>query len=144
LPEFPASVIESLRQPIETGKVLISRAASHVTYPAKFQLVAAMNPCKCGYLGDNTRTCGRAPKCGLDYQNKISGPIMDRFDLAIEVPAMDFASMQKTPRTSESSADIRSRVIAAREIQLERYDGCGILTNGRIDGQLLTDFCYSY
>ena len=140
LPEFPSPVIESLRQPIETGKVLISRANSHITYPAKFQLIAAMNPCKCGYLGDDTKGCGRAPKCGTDYQNKISGPIMDRFDLSIEVPALDFTEIRHGTRTGESSEDIRARVIAARQIQIERYDGFGITTNGRMDGQLLIDF----
>lgn len=140
LPEFPSTVIESLRQPIETGKVLISRANSHITYPAKFQLIAAMNPCKCGYLGDNNRGCGRAPKCGLDYQNKISGPIMDRFDLSIEVPAFDFTAATRGEQSGESSDEIKSRIIAAREIQAERYEGCGITTNGRMDGQLLIDF----
>lgn len=140
LPEFPSAVIESLRQPIETGKVLISRANSHVTYPAKFQLIAAMNPCKCGYLGDDTKGCGRAPKCGTDYQNKISGPIMDRFDLSIEVPALDFKDIRNSARSGEASEDIKARVIAARQIQIERYDGFGITTNGRMDGQLLLDF----
>jgi magnesium chelatase family protein len=139
LPEFPAHVIESLRQPIENGKVLISRANSHVTYPAKFQLIAAMNPCKCGYLGDNSRCCTRAPKCGMDYQNRVSGPIMDRFDLSIEVPAMDFNALQKTNSMKETSAQIKERVARARQIQLERYDGCGITTNARLDGQLLID-----
>ena len=140
LPEFPSTVIESLRQPIETGKVLISRANSHITYPAKFQLITAMNPCKCGYLGDDSRGCGRAPKCGTDYQNKISGPIMDRFDLSIEVPALDFTEVQRGIKSGESSSTIKDRVMAAREIQRERYDGCGISTNGRMDGQLLIDF----
>jgi magnesium chelatase family protein len=140
LPEFPNNVIESLRQPIESGKVLISRANSHVTYPARFQLIAAMNPCKCGYLGDNSRSCGRDPKCGIDYQNKISGPIMDRFDLSIEVPAMDFAAIQGSKSDGEVSVDVKNRVISAREIQRSRYEGYGIATNGRMDGQLLIDF----
>lgn len=140
LPEFPSTVIESLRQPIETGKVLISRASSHITYPAKFQLIAAMNPCKCGYLGDTTRGCGRAPKCGTDYQNKISGPILDRFDLSIEVPAFDFTEAQRGSDCGESSAEIKARIIAAREIQSARYEGYGVSTNGRMDGQLLIDF----
>jgi magnesium chelatase family protein len=139
LPEFPPNVIESLRQPIENGKVLISRANSHITYPAKFQLIAAMNPCKCGYLGDNTRSCTRAPKCGIDYQNRVSGPIMDRFDLSIEVPAMDFNSLHEPKNMKETSEQIKERVARARQIQLERYDGCGITTNARLDGQLLID-----
>lgn len=78
LPEFPPNVIESLRQPIETGEILIARANSHIKYPANFQLIAAMNPCKCGYLSDPHKACSKAPKCGSDYQMRISGPIMDR------------------------------------------------------------------
>jgi len=138
LPEFPPNVIEALRQPIENGKVLISRANSHITYPAKFQLIAAMNPCKCGYLGDNSRSCSRSPKCGLDYQNRVSGPIMDRFDLSIEVPAMDFHNLQNSQNIKETSTQIKERVKCVREIQLERYDGYGITTNARLDGELLT------
>jgi magnesium chelatase family protein len=78
LPEFPKQTLESLRQPMESGRTTVARAAAHITYPARFQLVAAMNPCRCGYLGDASRECGRAPRCGEDYQNRISGPVLDR------------------------------------------------------------------
>ena len=81
LPEFPKQALEALRQPMESGRTTVSRAAAHVTYPARFQLVAAMNPCRCGYLGDASRECGRAPRCGEDYQGRISGPLLDRIDL---------------------------------------------------------------
>jgi magnesium chelatase family protein len=143
LPEFPQNVIESLRQPIETAEVLISRANSHVKYPANFQLIAAMNPCKCGYLDDASRACGKAPVCGESYQMKISGPIMDRFDVHIEVPQIDIGVVQ-SDKVGESSNDVSKRVMAAREIQLKRYEGFGIRTNSRLDGQLLIDYAIPY
>ncbi len=87
LPEFPKQALEALRQPMETGRTTVARAAAHVTYPARFQLIAAMNPCRCGHLGDASRECGRAPRCGEDYQGRISGPVIDRIDLAVEVTA---------------------------------------------------------
>ncbi len=139
LPEFSSSVIESLRQSIETGNVLISRANSHIQYPANFQLIAAMNPCKCGYINDESRSCNRAPKCGSDYQMKISGPILDRFDINIEVTDVDIHVI-KNSNPGESSKDIAARVAAARKIQSQRYAGYGIRTNSRLDGQLLTDY----
>jgi len=139
LPEFPPSVIESLRQPIETGEVLISRANSHVKFPANFQLIAAMNPCKCGYLNDQSKACNRAPICGENYQMKISGPIMDRFDIHIEVPNVDIHSIRAAEK-GESSEDVATRVKKVREMQQERYEGYGIRTNSRLDGQLLTDY----
>lgn len=141
LPEFPASVIESLRAPIENGEVLISRVSAHVKYPANFQLIAAMNPCKCGYLSDPYKACGKAPKCANDYQMKISGPIMDRFDLHIEVAMQDNFDYGNTKNiTEESSVCIASRVGKARVIQEERYKGYNIRTNNRLDGQLLIDY----
>lgn len=140
LPEFPSNVIESLRQPIESGKILISRAYSHITYPAKFQLVAAMNPCKCGYLGDSQKACNNAPNCGISYQNRISGPMMDRFDIHIKVPQNPFYKMDMNEKKSESSSEIRKRVEKARNIQKERYDGYGISTNARLEGKLITNF----
>lgn len=145
LPEFPSSVIESLRQPIETGEVLISRVNSHVKYPSRFQLVAAMNPCKCGYLSETSKECNKAPRCGADYQGKISGPILDRFDVQIYVPnlevydyinqtgGMDFSK-------NEDSKTIASRVAFARKLQLNRYEGYGIRTNSQLSGQMLIDF----
>jgi magnesium chelatase family protein len=140
LPEFPSQVIDSLRQPLETGQVLISRSGAHISYPSKFQLVAAMNPCKCGYLGSTSQECGKAPKCGSEYRNKISGPILDRFDLTIDVPAFDFISHSKMNHNGVSSKEIRDRVMNARKIQAERFSGYGILTNARMDGQVLIDF----
>ncbi|WPY01343.1 ATP-binding protein [Candidatus Trichorickettsia mobilis] len=141
LPEFPSNVIESLRQPIETGEVLISRANAHIKYPANFQLIAAMNPCKCGYIGDSHKECAKAPKCANDYQMRISGPIMDRFDLHIEVAASNVYHYENLENDQEeSSAHIANRVLAARNIQSQRYDGYNIQTNNNLDGQLLIDY----
>ncbi|MEM8699777.1 MAG: YifB family Mg chelatase-like AAA ATPase, partial [Pseudomonadota bacterium] len=88
LPEFPRPVLEALRQPLETGEIVVSRAQAHVTYPARFLLAAAMNPCRCGYLTDASRACSKAPRCGADYLTKLSGPLLDRFDIRIEVPPL--------------------------------------------------------
>ena len=119
LPEFSRATLEALRQPLETGRVTIARAAAHVTYPARFQLVAAMNPCRCGHLMEAGRGCGRAPRCGLDYQSKLSGPLIDRIDLCIDVPRVDAADLALPP-PAESSADIAARVAAARAVQRDR------------------------
>jgi magnesium chelatase family protein len=143
LPEFPSSVIEALRQPIETGQVLISRSNAHIKYPANFQLVAAMNPCKCGYLSDMHKACSKAPKCGSDYQSKISGPIMDRFDIHIEVGSSMPFDKKIINKDEESSHSVAERVVMARKIQSERYEGYNIRTNNRLDGQLLTDYAVS-
>lgn len=138
LPEFPTNVIDALRQPLETKEVLIARANSHIHYPANFQLIAAMNPCKCGYMYDDARACAKSPRCGVDYQMKISGPILDRFDIHIEVPSvMKFGEERKS--SGETSAVIRDRVVRARYKQQARYEGYGIRSNNRLDGQLLTD-----
>ena len=142
LPEFSPNVIESLRQPIETGEVLISRSGYHVKYPSRFQLIAAMNPCRCGYLLESDKACSRAPKCGQDYLMKISGPIMDRFDLHISVPSVELPN--KNISNNETSATVANRVIAARNIQLERYDGYGIRTNSQLDGQMLIEYAMPY
>ena len=115
LPEFSRSTLESLRQPLETGTTLVARANNHVTYPARFQLVAAMNPCRCGYLGDPDRECTKAPKCALDYQAKISGPLLDRIDIQMDVPAVSIHDLQSDQ--AESSADVAKRVQAARMFQ---------------------------
>lgn len=141
LPEFPANVIDSLRQPIETGEILISRANSHVKYPANFQLIAAMNPCRCGYLGDPYKACNKAPKCGTDYQMKISGPIMDRFDLQIAVSAIPAYNYQIIENDlEEGSEQMAIRVAMARNIQQVRYEGYNIKTNNNLDGQLLIEY----
>lgn len=142
LPEFPPNVIEALRQPIETASVLISRSNAHIRYPANFQLVAAMNPCKCGYLGDEYKACNKAPKCGSDYQMKISGPIMDRFDLHIEVSSANLCDYLGSAdnKTGESSLVVARRVEEARNLQIQRYEGYGIRLNNRLDGQLLVEY----
>lgn len=124
LPEFNRTTLESLRQPLESGKALIARANHHVSYPARFQLIAAMNPCRCGYMGDADNACARAPKCGRDYQMKISGPLLDRIDIHVDVPAVSIADLSgsnsKSDQNIESSAIIAARVSRAREIQAER------------------------
>ncbi len=138
LPEFPSNVIDALRQPIETGEILIARSNSHIRYQANFQLVAAMNPCKCGYLNDPYKSCAKAPKCSSDYQMRISGPIMDRFDLRIEVANIDAYNYQSVENVvAESSEEIAKRVADARAIQAKRYEGYNIKTNNRLDGELL-------
>lgn len=141
MPEFQPNVLDALRQPIENKEVLISRVNSHVSFPANFQLIAAMNPCKCGYLGEAERECSKAPKCGSDYQMKISGPIMDRFDLYIDVNAVDVLSIaNRSEKKGESSDVVAKRVSKARQKQLERYDGFGIRTNAELSGQMIVDF----
>jgi magnesium chelatase family protein len=119
LPEFSRATLEALRQPLESGRVTVARANAHVTYPARFQLVAAMNPCRCGHLMEPSRACGRAPRCGLDYQGKLSGPLLDRIDLAIDVPPVNSADLALPP-PAEGSADVAARVAAARATQRER------------------------
>ncbi|MFT6331825.1 MAG: magnesium chelatase family protein [Lentimonas sp.] len=120
LAEFPRQVLDSLRQPIENGNITISRAAHHINYPANFQLIAAMNPCKCGYLGDEAKSCKKAPICGRDYQAKISGPLMDRMDIIIEVPQIDIFA--DTAPAKENSGTVAKRVKLARLIQENRYE----------------------
>ena len=119
LPEFNRATLEALRQPLESGRVTVARANAHVTYPARFQLVAAMNPCRCGHLMESSRACGRAPRCGLDYQGKLSGPLLDRIDLTIDVQPVSSADLALPP-PAESSAEVAARVAAARAVQRER------------------------
>jgi len=141
LPEFATGVIEALRQPIETGEILISRSGMQVKYPANFQLIAAMNPCKCGYLGDVSKECNKAPTCNSSYQGKISGPILDRFDLHVEVSNEEDYNFDSVKiDDSESSDIVATRVIAARKIQAERYEGYDISINNNLDGQLLIEY----
>ena len=138
-PEFPRTVLETLRQPIETGEVMVARANAHITYPCRFMLVAAANPCKCGYLSDPARACSRAPVCGEDYLGRISGPLMDRFDLRVEVPPVAFSDLD-LPASGDSSAAVADRVAATRAVQAGRYDGIeGVRTNADIGGQLLEE-----
>src|SRR6201991_3335967 len=136
LPEFQRGVLDSLRQPIESGEAVVARANAHVRYPARFQLVAAMNPCRCGYLSDPSQACSRAPKCGADYQTRISGPLFDRIDLHVEVPGV-LASDLSLPSPSEGSAEVAARVQAARDIQRARFAGKSIRTNAEAEGELL-------
>lgn len=139
LPEFTRQTLEALRQPIETGEALVSRANYHVRFPAQFQLIAAMNPCKCGYLGDPARACSRAPKCGTDYQAKISGPMLDRFDLHIDVPAVSVSDLSSAP-AGETSEVIRQRVLQARAMQKQRFADIGqsdLRCNAEAHGQSL-------
>ena len=139
LPEFSRTVLETLRQPIETGEVMVARANAHVKYPSRFLLAAAANPCKCGYLADPARACSRAPICGEDYLGRISGPLMDRFDLRVDVPPVAFTDLDLPPGT-EGSAEAAIRVAAAREIQAARYKGHpGIRQNADAEGTLLED-----
>ena len=129
LPEFPRAALEALRQPLESGRTTVARAAAHVTYPARFQLIAAMNPCRCGHLADASRECGRAPRCGEDYQNKVSGPLLDRIDLTVEVQPVPPAELSRAP-AGESSAVVAARVARARRVQSERSEG---VTNAECD-----------
>ena len=150
LPEFARQTLEALRQPLETGRATVARANAHVTYPARVQLVAAMNPCRCGHLDNPALACSRAPKCAADYQSKISGPLFDRIDCHIEVPAVSAADLGLPP-PAEGSAEVAARVAVARAIQTERYqagkaasvlgwrdDGPPpVRTNADADGELL-------
>ncbi len=140
-PEFPRPVLETLRQPIETGDVIVARANAHVRYPCRFMLVAAANPCRCGYLSDPARACARVPDCGADYMGRVSGPLLDRFDLRLEVPPVSVEELALPP-TGEPSADIAARVAAARALQRERFEGVeGISVNAEAEGDLLDTIC---
>ena len=127
LPEFHPQALDSLRQPIETGEVAIARANHRVVYPARFQLVAAMNPCRCGYADQPGYACARAPnaRCAAQYQGRLSGPLLDRFDLTIDVPSVEAADLLRPP-PSEGSAEVAARVLAARQIQMARYRALGL------------------
>ncbi|MEM9872225.1 MAG: YifB family Mg chelatase-like AAA ATPase [Pseudomonadota bacterium] len=135
-PEFPRTVLETLRQPIETGEVMIARANNHVKYPCRFMLVAAANPCKCGYLSDAARACARAPGCGDDYLGRISGPLMDRFDLRVDVPPVTYTDLD-LPADGETSASIAGRVASARAVQAKRYTDHDIRHNADLSGAML-------
>jgi len=139
LPEFARPVLETLRQPVETGEVVVARANAHVRYPCRFLLVAAANPCRCGHLADAARACGRAPNCGEDYMGRISGPLLDRFDLRIEVPPVDWQDLA-LPATGEGSAAVAARVLAARARQTRRFEGRpGLRVNADAEGALLEE-----
>lgn len=139
LPEFQRAVLDSLRQPLETGKVDVARANAHVTFPARVQLIAAMNPCRCGHLGDPALACSRAPRCAADYQSKVSGPMLDRIDLHVEVDPVSAADLALPP-PAEGSDQVRIRVAAARAIQSSRSQQTGARTNAELDGEGLETF----
>jgi magnesium chelatase family protein len=139
LPEFTPQVLDSLRQPLESGETAIARANHRVTYPSRIQLIAAMNPCRCG--GGAGQSCKRGPRCAADYQSRISGPFLDRIDLTIEVPAVSAADLC-LPAPTEGSAEVRARVIAARALQAERlatYPQTSVRTNADLSGRLLDE-----
>ena len=144
LAALTGGVLEALRQPLEAGQITVARANAHVTYSARVQLIAAMNPCRCGYLDDPVQACSRVPRCAQDYQAKISGPLFDRIDLHVDVPAVNPADLS-APAPAESSANILKRVTAARDIQRHRYAALShetpirtsIRTNAEADGKLL-------
>lgn len=147
LPEFNRQALDALRQPLETGQAVVARANAHVSYPARIQLVAAMNPCRCGHLDDPALACSRAPKCAGEYQARLSGPLLDRIDLTLEVPAVSPTDLS-APSTAETSATVAARVARAREIQRDRYAHTGsgglsrdgrrvVRTNAEADGELL-------
>ena len=136
LPEFSRQTLEALRQPLETGEVSVARANSHITYPARFQFVAAMNPCRCGYLGIPGHECARAPRCAAEYQSKISGPLLDSIDIQIEVPLINPWQLGQL-QGGEDSATILKRVLKAREFQGDRFKNMPISTNAEADGRVL-------
>ena len=124
-PEYSAQALDSLRQPLETGEIVVARANAHVRYPARFQLVAAMNPCRCGLGGGGKGACGKAPRCQRDYQNRISGPMFDRIDLTVETPPVTAADMALPP-PAEGTTEAAARILAARAMQEERLRAAGI------------------
>ena len=134
LPEFQRPSLDALRQPLETGRAVIARANAHVTYPARIQLIGAMNPCRCGHLADPALACSRAPGCAEAYQRRISGPLLDRFDMHIEVPAVRPADLD-LPTPAEDSAVVAGRVAAARRLQRQRFDGLPAAARARTNAE---------
>jgi len=138
-PEFPRTVLETLRQPIETGEVVVARANAHTRYPCQFLLIAAANPCRCGYLTEPARACARVPQCGDDYLGRISGPLMDRFDLRIEVPSVAWSDLD-LPASGDTSAQIAAKVAACRAVQTARFaEVPRVRVNADAEGALLED-----
>lgn len=138
LPEFARNTLEALRQPLETGSALIARANHHVTYPSRFQLIAAMNPCRCGHLGDVDLECTKVPRCASDYQAKISGPMLDRIDMQVDVPAVKVTDLNNA-EPAESSDRVARRVLRARQIQTDRFTNLGrdLAVNAHTDTKTL-------
>lgn len=139
--EFPRDVLEVLRQPLEDGEVVVSRSKISVKYPAKFMLVGAMNPCPCGYLGDKEKPCTCSEYQIQRYRSKLSGPLLDRIDLIINVPRLTTDELLSTTTKAESSAEIRKRVIKARKIQAKRYENEGIFTNSELSAKQIKIYC---
>jgi magnesium chelatase family protein len=142
LPEFAPQVLDGLRQPLETGDVMIARANARITYPARFQLVAAMNPCRCGLAGSPGHLCRRGPRCAAEYQERLSGPLLDRFDLTIDVPAVSASDLLARRPRAEASAEVAGRVAAARRIQAERFAALGhpeLSTNAAMPASVVED-----
>src|SRR6266481_9031609 len=143
LPEFPRNVLEVMRQPLEDGSVCIARAAMSLTFPARFMLAAAMNPCPCGYHGSASRECHCSPQMIQRYVSKISGPPMDRIDIHIDVPAVNYKELRGSDSKAESSAQIRERVLRAREVQLNRFAAAGerIYSNAQMGERQIRNYC---
>ncbi len=139
--EFPRSVLEVLRQPLEDSEIVISRAKYSVKYPAKFILLGAMNPCPCGYLGDREKACTCSDFQIQRYRARLSGPLLDRIDLQVDVPRLSAEELLSCNSVEESSSQIRERVIKARQIQLKRYENDGILTNSELTPKLVKKYC---
>ncbi len=140
IPEFPRITLDVLRQPLEDGVVHISRVHGTVTYPCRFMLVAAANPCKCGYYGDPTQNCTCSLRDAENYLSRLSGPIMDRIDIHIQVPSLKYSEIDNS-KPEESSSEIRKRVNDARKIQIERYKQYGIYCNAHLKGAMIREFC---
>jgi magnesium chelatase family protein len=143
LPEFPRNVLEVMRQPLEEGNVCIARAAMSLTFPARFMMAAAMNPCPCGYWGDRTRDCHCTQTMIQRYVSKISGPLLDRIDIHIDVPAVNYKELRGSDSSAESSAQIRERVIRARQLQLDRFAAAGerIYANAQMGSRQIRTYC---
>jgi len=140
LPEFQPNVLDAMRQPLETGETVIARANHRITYPSRFQLIAAMNPCKCGGGGPGV-SCKRGPRCADEYQSRLSGPFLDRIDMQIELAPVSAADLVLPP-PQEGSAEVRTRVAAARSLQIARFAKLGarrVRTNADCSGQMLDD-----
>ncbi len=140
LPEFSKYVLETLRQPLEDGRITVTRAAGSAQFPSRFQLVAAMNPCKCGWYGHASGRCRCTPESVKRYRSRISGPLLDRIDIQLEIQPVEYGDLT-AKKPAESSAEIRSRVIAARQIQKERFAGTDIVCNGEIPAGLRQKYC---
>jgi len=140
LPEFPRQVLDLLRQPLEDGEVSIARAAGTLTFPARFLLAAAMNPCPCGYRGDRQHECSCTPPMIQRYLGRVSGPLLDRIDLHVQVPAVPYRELAGEGER-EDSRTVRERIVNARRIQRERLGECGVAYNAQLAPRLLRRFC---